>query len=202
MGGVCCANEREKESNSKSVSEVSSSHKVRITFQSQSLNDFTSASTRDLYDDNYFDDEPPTDTRMSVRTKAKLRRYKSIRGDHVDEIVEKMVFELDVQMPIIRVIQGRYLIGTEYKMLMIKNETCMVRVGGGWEKLEEYVLRNQDSELDKIKRLMTETSRTYTAVISEYLIKYNADATVINNWQKFSKFNIPERCLPENYRRQ
>lgn len=51
----------------------------------------------------------------------------------------------------------------------------MVRVGGGWEKLEEYIIRNQDSELDKIRRLMTETSRTYTAVITELLVKYNAD---------------------------
>ena len=79
-------------------------------------------------------------------------------------------------MPIVRVMQGRYLIGTDYKMLMIKNETCMVRVGGGWERLEEYILRNQDSELDKIKRLMTETSRTYTAIMTELLVKYNADS--------------------------
>lgn len=118
----------------------------------------------------------------------------------MDEIVGRMVFEMDVQLPIIRIIQGRYLIGTEYKMLMIKNETCMVRVGGGWEKLEEYILRNQDSELDKIKRLMTESGRTYTAVMSEFLVKYNADASVINNWQKYSKYNIPDRCLPERYR--
>ena len=29
---------------------------------------------------------------------------------------------------------------------------------------------------------MTETSRTYTAVMTELLVKYNADSQVINNW--------------------
>eukprot|EP00347_Sterkiella_histriomuscorum_P001325 403372467 len=197
MGGVCCANEREK--TEKNYQEMSTTNKVRITFQSR--NDFTNASTNDLdYNQYYEDEEPATTGRASFRQKAQLRRYKTIRGDHVDEIVGRIVFELDVQMPIVRVMQGRYLIGTDYKMLMIKNETCMVRVGGGWERLEEYILRNQDTELDKIKRLMTETSRTYTAVMTELLVKYNADSQVINNWQKYSKYNIPEKCLPQRYR--
>lgn len=55
--------------------------------------------------------------------------------------MEDIVNEYNIVMPIVRVVQGRYLIGAEYKMLMIKGESCMVRVGGGWERLDEYVLR-------------------------------------------------------------
>jgi len=44
-------------------------------------------------------------------------------------------------MPIIRVKSGSYLIGTDLKMLMIKGNICMVRVGGGWERLDEYIIR-------------------------------------------------------------
>lgn len=52
MGGVCCANERDKDVSGKSqYSEMSSTHKVRITFHSQSQNDFNTASTNNNYDD-------------------------------------------------------------------------------------------------------------------------------------------------------
>lgn len=70
------------------------------------------------------------------------RVYKAVKGDLVDEIVQKIIFDLKCELPIIRVVTGRYLIGTDLKMLMIKGNICMVRVGGGWERLDEYILRN------------------------------------------------------------
>ena len=71
-----------------------------------------------------------------------MMRYKSIRGDHVDEVVERVVNGNEINLPIIRIQQGKYLIGTELKMLVIKADYCMVRVGGGFERLEEYIYRN------------------------------------------------------------
>ena len=45
----------------------------------------------------------------------------------------------------------------------------MVRVGGGWEKLQEYVHRHEDEELDKIKKIMDENNKCYEEVILEFL---------------------------------
>lgn len=70
------------------------------------------------------------------------RVYKVVKGDVLDEVVQKIIFDLRCEMPIIRVRPGSYLIGTDLKMLMIKGTVCMVRVGGGWEPLHEYILRN------------------------------------------------------------
>ena len=85
-------------------------------------------------------------------------------------------------------------------MLMIKNDTCMVRVGGGFERLEEYILRNQDAELDKIKRMMVDHGRSFAEVMTSLLEKYSADKSIIFNYQKYSKYNIPEKCLPQEHR--
>ena len=41
-------------------------------------------------------------------------------------------------------------------MAAIRGTQCMVRIGGGFEKLEDYITKNKDSEMDKIKRIMNE----------------------------------------------
>ena len=52
--------------------------------------------------------------------------------------------ELEVLMqtmiPIIKVQASYYLIGTELKMLEIKGINIMVRVGGGFSDLQEYIV--------------------------------------------------------------
>ena len=65
---------------------------------------------------------------------------------------------------------------------MIKNDTCMVRVGGGFERLEEYILRNEDAELDKIKRMMVDNGRSFAEVMTGLLEKFNADKSIIFNY--------------------
>lgn len=84
-------------------------------------------------------------------------------------------------------------------MLMIKGNICMVRVGGGWERLDEYIIRNQDQEIDKIKRYMVETNRAYEYVMMSLLADVKADDKVIANYRKYSKYNIPKKCLPVDY---
>lgn len=58
---------------------------------------------------------------------------------------------------------------------MVKAEVCMVRVGGGWEKIEDYLRRNEESEIEKIKRVMLEQKKSYKSVIVDYLTKYSAE---------------------------
>ena len=87
-------------------------------------------------------------------------------------------------LPVIRIFQGRYLIGTESKTLQIKGEVCMVRVGGGFERLEVYLRRNQESELEKIRRLMVEQRKKYKTVILEFLKRYGAETRVIESYNQ------------------
>lgn len=74
--------------------------------------------------------------------KKKVSVYKSVKGDQVDEAMEILINRFNVNLPVIRIGNGKYLIGTEQKMVVLKNSTCMVRVGGGFERMEEYIQRN------------------------------------------------------------
>lgn len=74
----------------------------------------------------------------------KERAYKAVKGDAVDKVVEEVVFKKNIECPIVRISQGKYLIGTESKMLIIKGDSCMVRVGGGFERLDDYLVRNSE----------------------------------------------------------
>jgi len=89
--------------------------------------------------------------------------------------MEMVLNKFNFNLPVIRITDGKYLIGTETKMVMLRNSTCMVRVGGGFERMEDYIARNQDSELDKIRKMMSENGKTYDQVIVELLQKYGAE---------------------------
>lgn len=87
--------------------------------------------------------------------------YKSVKGDQVDEAMEILINRFNVNLPVIRIGDGKYLIGTEQKMVVLRNSTCMVRVGGGFERMEDYIARNQESEIEKIKKIMNDQNKSY-----------------------------------------
>ena len=74
--------------------------------------------------------------------KKQKTSYACVKGDEVDEAIGEVLSKFDFELPVIRIANGKYLIGTESKMVMIKGNSCMVRVGGGFEKLDGYISRN------------------------------------------------------------
>lgn len=86
--------------------------------------------------------------------KSKTIVYKAAKGDEVDEAMAKIINSHGVQLPIIRMYGGKYLIGTESKIAIIKGTSCVVRVGGGFQNMEEYIMRHEADELLKIEKMM------------------------------------------------
>jgi hypothetical protein len=72
-------------------------------------------------------------------------------------------------VPIIRISDGNYLIGTESRMATMKGNSCVVRVGNGYEKMEEYVQKNQDAEIEKLKTIMNDQEKSFKEVIVNLL---------------------------------
>ena len=60
------------------------------------------------------------------------KTYNSIKGDTVDEYIASLYNSKDFTLPIYRLSEGTYLIGTEKKKCTIKGANCLVRVGGGY----------------------------------------------------------------------
>lgn len=91
--------------------------------------------------------------------------YKSVKGDQVDEFVASLYNSKEFTLPIYRISEGKYLIGTESRSCTIKGNNCLVRVGGGYSSLEEYLERNELNEIDKMKKLMDDNKFTYLELI-------------------------------------
>ena len=93
----------------------------------------------------------------------------------MDEYIASLYNQKDLTLPIYRISEGNYLIGTEKKKCTIKGNNCLVRVGGGYQSLEEYLERNESEELKKMKKQMEENEMTYVELIRGLLQKYECD---------------------------
>ena len=76
------------------------------------------------------------------------------------------------------------MIGTESKSIIIKGTTCVIRVGGGFENLVEYITRHQEEELAKIDKMMDDNNKSYVQVIKDLLNKFKAEPAVITKFTK------------------
>ncbi len=67
------------------------------------------------------------------------------------------------------------MIGTEKKLVEVKSNQTLVKVGGGWENLQSYVTRVQDEQHHKIRKIMYEENKRYQLVLLDLLTKYKAE---------------------------
>ena len=72
------------------------------------------------------------------------KNYKSLKNDEVDAAMARIINTNGIRLPIIRMGEGKYLIGTESKIAIIKGNSCVVRVGGGFENMEAWIVRNEN----------------------------------------------------------
>lgn len=83
---------------------------------------------------------------------AAKKAYKAIKGDIVDEMLAKYINQAGVQLPITRLGGGFYMFGTKKIYAKIMNNKLVVRVGGGFMGIDEFIHSYGESELNKLKR--------------------------------------------------
>lgn len=70
-------------------------------------------------------------------------KFKARKANKIEENIKFYIQELEIKFPIVLIKDDLYLIGSE--RLTIKqnsnNDSLMVRVGGGYVKFEEHVLK-------------------------------------------------------------
>ena len=74
------------------------------------------------------------------------------RDDYMNE--EEINMPLTSLLPVLKLEAGKYMIGTEKKPIQIKNDSLLIRVGGGYATLEEYLHQNGPFECIKIAKVM------------------------------------------------
>jgi len=71
--------------------------------------------------------------------KQAKKTYRAIRGDAVDEMLQKYINDMGVDLPITRLGAGFYMFGTRKIFAKIMNDRLVVRVGGGFMGIDEFI---------------------------------------------------------------
>merc|ERR1712110_258701 len=91
---------------------------------------------------------------------------------------------LTSMLPVIKLEAGKYMIGAEKKPIQIKNDSLLIRVGGGYATLEEYLHQNGPFECIKIVKVMKEKSCDFKSAVEFYLNKHKATKKVVADFLK------------------
>jgi len=119
------------------------------------------------------------DDELNGLDSPKLFSYKSVKGDQVDELIGELMNNRNLRIPFLRMKQGQYLIGTMCCQVIIKNNNCMVRVGGGFEPLHSFLEAKEPTEVEKLKLAMKKESKSLRQVVKDLLIKYKVERSMV-----------------------
>ena len=73
--------------------------------------------------------------------------------------VKELTFIQGTIMPIVKVSEGRYLIGTRIKEIIQRNNGLYVRNGGGFMKIEEFIAKSGSIESLRIEKIIQKQMR-------------------------------------------
>lgn len=79
--------------------------------------------------------------------------YKATKGDLVDEMLAKYINIANCPVPIKRLGGGFYLFGLKKIYAKIMNGKLVIRVGGGYMIIEEFISSYAQAELNKLEQL-------------------------------------------------
>jgi len=82
--------------------------------------------------------------------------YSAIKGDAVDEYLAKYINLMQCPVPIQRLGNGYYLFGTRKIFAKIMNGKLVIRVGGGYMVIEEFIATYADQEVNRCKLLQAQ----------------------------------------------
>ena len=91
--------------------------------------------------------------RTNGQAAANANAYNAFKGDAVDEQLAKYINMMQCQVPIKRLGNGYYLFGTRKIFAKIMNGKLVIRVGGGYMVIEEFIATYADQEINRCKMI-------------------------------------------------
>ena len=87
---------------------------------------------------------------MQNKPKTERVKYAPMKGDKVDELMARYINNFDLDIPIQRIGDGQYMFGSRKIYAKIMNEKLVIRVGGGYMLIDEFLATYGQQELDKL----------------------------------------------------
>ena len=95
-------------------------------------------------------------------------------------------------LPIAKLGDLRYMIGTEAKKIIVKRSTVLIRTGGGFCPLQEHIDKYALSECLIIWRMMQQKNITFNETIVTLLELHQADDALIEQYQEDTTDDISD----------
>lgn len=86
---------------------------------------------------------------MRARPKERLK-YQPVKGDKVDERMAAYINNFDLDVPLQRLGDGQYIFGQRKIFAKMQNDKLVIRVGGGFMLIDEFLQTYGQQELDKL----------------------------------------------------
>lgn len=81
-------------------------------------------------------------------------KFRARKGHELDRAVYRAVIKIKLEIPLIRLDNERYLIGTEPQSLKVFNGQVAVKLGSGWEPLLEFLKRISKERRNRLIKLL------------------------------------------------
>jgi hypothetical protein len=96
---------------------------------------------------------------LAAKNKMQLQQrapgwYRPIKGDLVDELMANYFNQLKYPMPIKRLGDGFYVFGTKKIYVKLMQGRLVVRVGGGFMSVDEFLSQYSDMEFQKVQAMI------------------------------------------------
>lgn len=75
------------------------------------------------------------------------------KGDVLDQMISLYINQSNCPVPIRKIGNGFYLFGTKKIFAKILNGKLVIRVGGGFMIIEEFIATYADSEMNKVSKM-------------------------------------------------
>ena len=83
----------------------------------------------------------------------KVSLYKAVKGDPVDELFAEALNRHQCSLPVKRISPGKYMFGTRQIHCKIINGKLVVRVGGGYMNVDEFIVQYAQIEVTKLQKI-------------------------------------------------
>ena len=99
------------------------------------------------------------EVRRNEYIREKNKKYKAKKGDKVDEMVREFLNTSEQGVEIKRMAEGRYMVGEKKVSAQVLNGKLLIRVGGGYQTLEEYLKLFRQGRLKREERKVKRETR-------------------------------------------
>ena len=110
----------------------------------------------------------------------------------IDAIEDDLNTELVTYLPIVKIDQTRFLIGTKVKELQLKQAAIFVKVKNGCMRFEDYLKLQAKIECQELHSLISYWDGTYKTAVVNLIIRNNAHVTNISAIKRYEKMDSSE----------